>query len=375
MSDTKRKTEGIEPAWSTYFHAKGAALGLPVAGNFELTTRCNFNCKMCYVHDNNAEGELSAEEWIKLGKEAADAGMVFLLLTGGEPLCRSDFKEIYLGLKKLGLLISINTNGSLIDREYVEFFKENPPLRINISLYGCSDSTYKELCRNESFEKVTRNIAALKEAGIQVKINSSITPDNACDIEGIYKFGESLDIPVKATTYMFPPVRINGQQYGEAPARLSAKKAAEYMLLCREQYMTPEQLASAWVGDPMSDELDCTDGQGEHMNCRAGKTAFWVTWDGRMTPCGMFPIEGWSVKSKGFSEAWKNVREYCASLVLPVKCKSCNYKTRCPSCAAACLAETGDTSRLPEYVCEMTAYLEKLTHEKYKKGDAENENK
>ena len=56
MSETKRKTEGIEPAWSTYFHAKGAALGLPVAGNFELTTRCNFNCKMCYVHDNNAEG-------------------------------------------------------------------------------------------------------------------------------------------------------------------------------------------------------------------------------------------------------------------------------------------------------------------------------
>ncbi len=375
MSEEKKIIDGGEPAWSTYFHAKGAALGLPVAGNFELTTRCNFNCKMCYVHDNNADGELTAEEWIALGKEAAAAGMVFLLLTGGEPLCRRDFKEIYLGLKKLGLLISINTNGSLIDGEYLEFFRQNPPLRMNISLYGCSNSTYKSLCKNESFERVAKNIAALKEAGIQVKINSSITPDNACDIEGIYRFGESVGCPVKATTYMFPPVRVNGQKYGDAPARFSAREAAEYMLLCREQYMSPEQLASAWAGDPMSDELDCTDGQGEHMNCRAGKTAFWVTWDGRMTPCGMFPIDGWSVKELGFALAWQNVRDYCASLVLPAKCKSCNYKARCPSCAAACLTETGDTSLLPEYVCEMTAHLEKLTHEKYKKEGDQNEDK
>ena len=145
------------------------------------------------------------------------------------------------------------------------------------------------------------------------------------------------------------------------------------MLLCREQYMTPEQLASAWTGDPMDDELDCTDGQGEHMRCRAGKTAFWVTWDGRMLPCGMFPVDGWSVKEYGFNGAWEEVRRYCSEIVLPAKCKGCSLKDRCPSCAAACLTESGDTSVVPEYICKMTCTLEELTHEKYKKGDGKNE--
>lgn len=374
MKEPKRGYANVEPAWSSYFQAKGAALGLPIAGNFELTSRCNFNCKMCYVHSNSAEGEMSAAEWIALGKEAAESGMVFLLLTGGEPLLRPDFKEIYTGLKKLGLLISVNTNGSLIDEEMIEFFKNDPPLRINISLYGGCNATYENLCGRPAFDKVSNAIKALKAAGIQVKINSSVTPYNACDIEGIYKFGESVQIPVKATTYMFPPVRVNGCKYGDAPHRFTPEEAAANMLKCREQYMTPEQLAHFHGGDPMDDELDCTDGQGEHMRCRAGKTAFWVTWDGRMLPCGMFPIDGWSVKEKGFKEAWRLVREYCANLMLPAKCKNCSLKDRCPSCAAACLAESGDTSVLPEYICEMTYLLEKMTSEKYRKGDSENEN-
>ena len=113
----KQSQSAVEPAWSRYIHAKGARLGLPIAGNFEITSRCNFNCKMCYIHDNAAQGELSAAEWIEIGRQAAGAGMVFLLITGGEPLIRKDFPEIYLGLKKLGLLISINTNASLLTDE------------------------------------------------------------------------------------------------------------------------------------------------------------------------------------------------------------------------------------------------------------------
>ena len=141
MKSDKQRLVSTEPAWSTYIHAKGAALGMPVAGNFELTGRCNFGCKMCYVHNSDGSDELSAEQWIEIGRQAAEKGMVFLLLTGGEPFLRKDFKEIYLALKKLGLLISINTNGSLIDDEMFDFLTENPPLRMNISLYGSSNET------------------------------------------------------------------------------------------------------------------------------------------------------------------------------------------------------------------------------------------
>ena len=94
-----------------------------------------------------AQGRMrTGQEWLTLGKEMADAGTLFLLLTGGEPLLHPDFKEIYLGLKKLGMIITINTNGTLIDKEWAAFFGENKPRRINITLYGADAATYGKLC-------------------------------------------------------------------------------------------------------------------------------------------------------------------------------------------------------------------------------------
>ena len=86
--ENTRKLQGVEPLWSTYIHAKASRLGIPLSGNFELTARCNFNCKMCYVHQQHcpAEKELSADQWIAIGKTARDQGMLFLLLTGGDDI-------------------------------------------------------------------------------------------------------------------------------------------------------------------------------------------------------------------------------------------------------------------------------------------------
>ena len=171
MKSEKQTMVSTEPVWSTYIHAKGAALGMPVAGNFELTGRCNFGCKMCYVHDSDGTDELSTDQWIEIGRQAVEKGMVFLLLTGGEPFLRKDFKEIYSALKKLGLLISINTNGSLIDQDMFDFLSENPPLRMNISLYGCSNETYARLCGKPVFAVESRKSIRLQEGGISVRMN------------------------------------------------------------------------------------------------------------------------------------------------------------------------------------------------------------
>ena len=124
-----------EPEISFLLHEKGRRMGLPISGTFELCKRCNFNCKMCYVHrkGDTAENELTASQWLELGKKARDAGTVFLLLTGGEPLVRADFPKIYTGLKSLGLVVSINTNGFLLSDEIAELFIKNPPHKLNIS--------------------------------------------------------------------------------------------------------------------------------------------------------------------------------------------------------------------------------------------------
>ena len=138
--------QGTEPRLSRYLHAKAFRLGYPCAGTFELTPRCNFHCAMCYVRLSVEEEarrgrELTAEEWISLGEQACREGMVFLLLTGGEPTLRTDFPEIYTALKKMGLMISINSNGYLLRGEILELLRSDPPYRVNISLYGTSNET------------------------------------------------------------------------------------------------------------------------------------------------------------------------------------------------------------------------------------------
>lgn len=368
MEQRVRTTPTGEPLWSNHIHRKGAALGLPIAGNFELTSNCNFNCKMCYVHSANHKEAMSAEDWIELGRTARDAGMVFLLLTGGEPFLRKDFKEIYSALIEMGLLISINTNASLIDDDMFTFLIKHPPLRMNVSLYACSDAVYEELCGKPACAVVKHNIRRLHEAGIGIKINASITPHNASEIEDIYAFGRGVGVPVQATTYMFPPVRINGDQYGCSPARFTAEETAKYMLKCREQYMSPEQLRNS-SGMPMDEDMDCAAEEGEHMRCRAGRTAFWVTWDGRMLPCGMFPDAGYRIKDMGFDAAWTAVKAYIQTIRMPKECTNCSRKERCSACAASVIAETGNASIRPEYICRMTETLCRLTTEKYGKAE------
>lgn len=360
-----------EPPFASFLHQRSAALGIPLSGTFELTPRCNFNCKMCYVHQQKPVGkELSTAEWIEIAENAKRKGMLFLLLTGGEPFLRPDFKELYTELKKMGFLISINTNGSLIDEEMLAFLIKNKPCRMNISLYGGCEETYRNLCGVSSFQQVTDNIRALKEAEIFVKLNASITPYNAADIEKIYSFARTLDVHVQATAYMYPPVRINGEQFGEAPARFNSNDAAKYMLRCREQYMTQEQLCRSAMNFCLDEDEEKSETvKGSGMRCRAGKTAFWVTWDGRMLPCGMFPQEGYRIDKVGFEKAWAAVRADAASIRLPGKCTNCSFRNACGACAAACYAETGTFHQVPEYICTMTRELNQLTLEKYGKGD------
>lgn len=343
-------------------HRKGARGGIPISGTFELTARCNFNCKMCYVHQQHSkEQELTAAQWLAMGKEMAARGMVFLLLTGGEPFLRADFPEIYLGLRRLGLMVSVNTNASLLTDEILAAFQEAPPARVNVTLYGGSEETYSTLCGNAAYATVTENILRMQAAGVYVKINATVNPYNVSDIDAIYQFGREHDLSVRGTAYMYPPVRTCGEK---SPCkRFSPKEAAECMLKFREQYLSPEQIRSLAVSAEDVEDDCATDGG--PMRCRAGRTSLWVTWDGRLLPCGMFPTEGYSLLSHSFDEAWSGVRADVAKVVMPVECNTCGKRDHCGACAASCLAENGDTRLKPDYICEMTEWLDRLIHEKY----------
>lgn len=379
MSETR---PAAEPRLAQAIHAKAARYGFPAAANFELTPRCNFNCKMCYVHLSKEEQErrgreLTADEWIDLGRQACEAGVVFLLLTGGEPTLRPDFPKIYKALKKMGLMISINSNGFLLRGELLELLKNDPPYRINISLYGTSNRTYEELCGIPAYERIVENIDALRQAGVDVKLNMSLTDANRQDMQAVYEKAKEMGVHTQAASYMFPPVRVTGE-FGKG-FRMTAEEAARCDISYKRLRMSEEQFlhyARDLADGVRTEALDDCEGQvGAEMRCRAGRSSFWLSWDGTLSPCGMLPNPGVNVLEHGLQAAWEKVRDQVNEIRLPSQCNTCQYRHACHICAAICYCETGAYDQVPEYICELTRHTVAMATEEAEKIGGNHEEK
>ncbi len=358
----------VEPRITEYLYQRAAAAGVPLSGTFELTPLCNMNCKMCYVRmekkDQQAIRPLAtAAQWLALGQRAKEAGMLYLLITGGEPFTHPEIRQILQGLHNMGLLISMNTNGTLIDEAAVEWLKKSPPVRINVSLYGTDNETYGRLCGDKNgFTKVDTAIGLLREAGIPVKLSCSLTPENVQQLPRIIDYAKARDLVVQVATYMFPPVRKDPALAGQN-SRLTPEAAAkqtalsEYLILGKERFLAQRENLCLPSGEESCSET------GDGVQCRAGRCSFWITWEGKLSPCGMLPCGGESVFEKDFLSLWEKVREETAQIRLPAQCAGCSLKKSCRACAAMVYGESGCFDKVPQYRCRMSkaypdAYLQ-----------------
>lgn len=354
---------------TTLLNAKARQAQISLSGTFELSPVCNLACRMCYVRRTPAEVAaharpiLTCETWKRIADEAFDRGLLFLLLTGGEPFLWPDFRTLYRHLMQKGIVLSINSNGTLIDEQTVRFLQDAPPSRINITLYGASDEAYRRLCGAQGkFRLVTENIDRLLSHGIPVKLNCSLTPDNAHDLEAIVGFARERDLLLDVGTYMFPPIRRNSGDI-DSDYRFTPGQAAFYKLEHMRLTAAPEeyrrylaQAADGSVPPPGLDEscIDPIDGQ---VRCQAGRASFWITWDGWMTPCGMMPEPCADVTALGFDGAWRQTVESVRQMSLSGVCEGCKNQFLCHCCASMAVAETGSPSGIPRYLCQMAQEL------------------
>ena len=347
----------VEPVVTDYLYRKAARMGMPLSGTFELTPLCNMNCKMCYVRlDQRQQAAIrplaTAEQWLALGKAAKDGGMLYLLLTGGEPFSHPECKQIIQGLHEMGLLLSVNTNGTLIDETAIAWLKEAPPTRVNVTLYGASNETYEKLCGDgEGFTRTVRAIALLRSAGIPVKINCSVTPDNVADLPKIAAYCKENQLVLQTNTYMFPPLRKDDRFIGRN-FRFSPEEAAYYTAVSELVTEGSERFMARQVPAPEPTE-DCRE-VGDGVRCRAGRCSFWVTWAGKLLPCGMFTLPDCpNVFESDFLSAWERIKEQVAQIRLPAQCAGCELKDSCRACAAMVYTESGNFRDVPAYRCQM----------------------
>lgn len=305
--------------------------GIPIYAVFELTARCNFNCKMCYVHNSNNHGvlerELSTEAWKRIFDQAISAGLLFALLTGGECLLRDDFEELYLYLHNRGVIVSINTNAYLLNEEKVKFFAEHRPERIQISMYGSNEDTYYYVTeRRGGYTHFQAALSLLKHYELDVEI--AVTPSKLMlqDFKNIIEFLKDNKLSYKVNPALIPPRE--GQDNSEL--FLSINEEVELARIQNSFRQESEPKPLEFVPKAGSKSGNAIEG----MPCNAGTIRYVITYDGKMIPCTAVPEISADCTKNSLQECWEHIHKQMSKVLQPGECQGCVYKTKCILCPA-----------------------------------------
>lgn len=351
---------------------KAARNHIPISGTFELLPMCNMSCRMCYLKLSREETERmgglrSLQEWLSLAKEMAEAGTLFLLLTGGEPLLYPDFKQLYTELRNMGFIITMNTNGTLLNAQMADFLAENKPRRVNVTLYGTCNATYRKICGNpDGFTQTMRALYLLKERHIATKLNATLVPENLEELEQFHKIAAELKMPIEVNTYVVPACRERKTPFPQK-TRLNPEAAATAYVKMLELQLGDE------FGNYIQQKLGHLNYYNQHkkqvetgakMSCRAGRSTAWISWQGDLIPCSFMNEPKINVFRNGFEQSWNDFLTLINEVTLPLECANCNLRCLCNTCAAFGKCDTGSTEIKPEYLCRYTRYIVELMKEK-----------
>ncbi len=339
----------------------------PISAAFELTSRCNLKCKMCYIAspEENLEKkskELDADQWIKLAQMARDAGALYIILTGGEVFLRKDFRKIYEAIASMGFVTQIYTNATLITPEIAEWLGKTPPFRVSITVYGASADTYEKVCGVRSgYEKVLNGIKLLHEQGIFMEIKTTAIKSNWRELEAIGAIARENNSRYGIVNYISP--RREGCGSDPDEVRLTPAEIVEHDAIRGEynrKYADPSIIANSDFDESVITKIaEPADVRENAFTCQAGKSSFWLTWDGRMTPCGLMGEPYVLPLELGIDQAWEDLKKLCDAVPVCYECIDCEFANDCFKCPARRKLETGSFDKTAPYLCDIA----RLRHE------------
>lgn len=327
----------------------------PVKASFEITPLCNFNCPMCYVHmARNSETEsrmLTADNWINIAEQAKKMGVLNLTLTGGEIFTYSEFWKLYSELNKMGFLITLLSNGYLIDDGVKENFRKyGMPHFVKMSMYGASNETYEKMCGvKNGFDRFLNAVEIMKELKIPYKITSTVVSDNIGDLDDMYRIAREKNFPFSHTFAVTSSSRNHNEH----------TKDIRFFVTDFVDKLNLDVVKS--FKHPVSDRL--FDG------CSNYRCGFWISWDGKMKNCSFSDDPSVSALDNSLEQAWKKLNEEIEKIEGPEECKECEVKEFCLTCPGVMNSETGSYNKVSTAHCEEAKRLFEIYNTLKKESD------
>lgn len=334
----------------------------PMNATFELTARCNLQCQMCMFRrdDVRPDQELTAAQWIDLAKQACKAGTLQLLITGGEPLLRKDFPEIWQGIYPLGFLTTLFTNATLITPQLMALLRKMPPHKLGVTFYGSCNADYQEVCGcPDGFDRAMEGLTQLMTLPSQMEIRMTPVARTADSIEPLRQrlreqFGQELIL----TDRVLGAVR--GACADPKSCRMSPGQTVQTLWTETERRLreiVPEQLRGA-VQLKVTDQCLTGPETATLLGCNGGMKDYTISWDGKLLGCQLLDCFATHALNEGLQQAWDR---FPTVVRLPREdsCQGCEHREICAVCPAVRMAETGSLSGVPEYICQITELSQK----------------
>lgn len=326
---------------------------------WETTAGCNLECIHCRRLDVAREmmrDDLSTQEAFALVDSIARAGRPILVLSGGEPLIRPDIVAIARHATGRGLIVSLATNGTLVTAEMAAALKDAGVRRASISIDGADAATHDTFrALPGSFKTALRGLGLLRDAGIEVQINTTVAKHNDGQLAGIYELAKSVGavafhafmlVPVGCGVAIADDQMLSPERYEEILNEfydLSQRGELQLKATCAPHYYRIARQRARAEGRKIA-------GEREGMNamtrgCLAGTGVCFVSHKGEVFPCGYLPLEAGNVRKEDFAAIWTGAplfRSLRGEDSLGGKCGACEFRMLCSGCRARAYYATGD---------------------------------
>jgi radical SAM protein with 4Fe4S-binding SPASM domain len=320
--------------------ARAASAHTPLEVCVELTHRCTFRCAHCYVADFNAPDLLPTPRILALLEELAEAGTLYLTLSGGEALARPGWDAVARRARELGFFLTVLTNGFLVDEAVADTLADLPA-RVEVSVYSTDEPVMDRItgCPGSAL-RARRAVELLNARGVAVEVKTPLMTLNRDALPGIAAWAGSIGVPFRAFSVIV--ARRDGD-----PAPLALRlRGEELRRFLAGPYYDCGEARAAGEDDPL---------------CAAGRRFCTVTPAGDVVGCTILPGSAGNLRERSFREIWERspwlARLRSLSRADLHACRGCAWRSACSRCPAQALVETGDLLAPLPASCERAAMV------------------
>lgn len=337
--------------------------------DIELTERCNNACIHCLINQREHDADALAREMntalVKdILRQAADLGCLTVRFTGGEPLLRDDFGELYLFARRLGMYVILFTNARRMTPKLAQLFARIPPGRVvEVTVYGMHPESYDAAAASRgAFAEFWRGVELLREYNIPFIVKQSILPPNRAELAEFEAFASTLPRMEKQPQYT---MNFNLRARRDNPAknrfiqilRLTPDETVAMLARAPNYRKSMREFAAKFMGPPGDKLFNCGAGRGACVDAYGNAQ---MCMDLRH-PAMVYDLRGDGAGANGRSplgcaltEFFPRLRETRATNPdYLARCARCFLKGLCEQCPAKSWMEHGALDTPVEYLCQV----------------------